>query len=86
MYGDTSEVILSNSAEQVLSERDMLEKVQTLTQMMREHQAAVVRLGRQRRRVIRMMREVKIPYKSIAYACGVTDQAVFADLRKHKDD
>lgn len=81
-----SDVVLSSPAEAELSEQEMLDKVSMLTQMMREHQAAVVRLGRQRRRVIRLMREKKIPYKSIAFACGVTDQAVFADLRKHKDD
>jgi hypothetical protein len=81
-----SEVILSYPAEAELSEQEMLDKVSMLTQMMREHQQAVVRLGRQRRRVIRQMREKKIPYKSIAYACGVTDQAVFADLRKHPED
>jgi hypothetical protein len=73
-------------SEQELSEEELLQKAQTLTQMMREHQAAVVRLGRQRRKVIRTMRETKIPYKSIAFACGVTDQAVFADLRKHPED
>jgi hypothetical protein len=79
-------VNIVSAGEQELSAQEMLEKVQTLTQMMREHQQAVVRLGRQRRRVIRQMREQKIPYKSIAFACGVTDQAVFADLRKHPDE
>ena len=81
-----SDVILTMADVSELSEQEMLDKSSMLTQMMREHQAAVVRLGRQRRRVIREMRKHKIPYKSIAFACGVTDQAVFADLRKHPEE
>lgn len=71
-------------AEQV--EESDLEKVKMLTTMMREHQHAVVRLGNQRRTVIRRLRELRIPYRVIADACGVTDQALFADLRKHPEE
>lgn len=81
-----NDVILTVADVEELSGQEMLDKAAMLTQMMREHQSAVVRLGRQRRRVIREMRKNKIPYKSIAFACGVTDQAVFADLRKHPED
>lgn len=62
-----------------------LEKVKMLTTMMREHQQAVIRLGNQRRSVIRRLREMRTPYRVIADACGVTDQALFADLRKHPE-
>lgn len=66
-------------------EESDLEKVKVLTAMMREHQNAVVRLGSQRRTVIRRLRKSRIPYRVIADACGVTDQALFADLRKHPE-
>lgn len=62
-----------------------LDKVKILTSMMREHQSAVVRLGNQRRSVIRRLRKSRVPYRVIAEACGVTDQALFADLRKHPE-
>jgi hypothetical protein len=66
------------------SEAD-LERAKTLTEMMREHQQAVSRIGVQRRTVIRRLRSAMIPYKRIAEACNVTDQALFADLRKHPE-
>lgn len=61
----------------------MLNDAETLTRMMRQHQGAVQRIGENRRQVIRDLREEKVPYRTIAAACGVTDQALFADLRKH---
>tara|TARA_R110000868_G_scaffold192550_2_gene437109 strand:- start:356 stop:616 length:261 start_codon:yes stop_codon:yes gene_type:complete len=67
-------------------ETDDLEKCRLLTQMMREHQQSVIRLGKQRRSVIRRLREKRVPYRLIADSCGVTDQALFADLRKHPED
>lgn len=69
-----------------MNENEMLEQVRLLTQMMREHQNAVVRLGKKRRRIVRKLRERRVPYKEIADVMGVTDQAVFADLRKHRDE
>ena len=54
--------------------------------MMREHQQSVIRLGKQRRKVVRRLRNLRVPYRTIADACGVTDQALFADLRKHPED
>ena len=78
-------VLVAPGAE-VVNEDEALDKVRLLTQMMREHQQAVVRLGKQRRKMIRKLREKRVPYKDIADACGVTDQAVFADLRKHPNE
>jgi hypothetical protein len=63
-----------------------LEKCRQLTQMMREHQQSVIRLGKMRRKVVRRLRNLRVPYRTIADACGVTDQALFADLRKHPED
>ena len=62
-----------------------LEKARMLTEMMREHQSAVVRIGIQRRTVIRRLRANHVPYKRIAEVCNVTYQALFADLRKHPE-
>jgi hypothetical protein len=62
-----------------------LDTAKTLTEMMREHQQAVASIGTQRRQVIRRLRANLVPYKFIAEKCGVTDQALFADLRKHPD-
>lgn len=67
-------------------EADDLEKVRLLTSMMREHQQSVVRLGKMRREAIRRLRSRRVPYRTIADACGVTDQALFADLRKHPEN
>jgi hypothetical protein len=67
------------------TEADDLEKCRLLTQMMREHQQSVIRLGKQRRKVVRKLRENRVPYRLIADSCGVTDQALFADLRKHPE-
>lgn len=67
------------------TEENDLDKVKMLTSMMREHQSAVVRIGNQRRAVIRRLRKARTPYRVIADACGVTDQALFADLRKHPE-
>lgn len=61
----------------------LLDTAASLTQMMRQHQDAVRRVGERRREVIRSLRERDVPYRVIASACGVTDQALFADLRKH---
>lgn len=65
---------------------DELKKVKLLTQMMREHQNSVVRLGQQRRAIVRRLRNKRVPYRQIADWCGVTDQALFADLRKHPEE
>jgi DNA-directed RNA polymerase specialized sigma24 family protein len=78
-------VVIATGDDEV-TEQEMLDKVRLLTQMLREHQSAVVRLGKQRRRIIRKLRERRVPYRDIAEVCGVTDQAIFADLRKHPED
>jgi hypothetical protein len=62
-----------------------LDTAKSLTEMMREHQQAVASIGVQRRGIIRRLRVHSVPYKQIAEACSVTDQALFADLRKHPD-
>lgn len=86
MEATSNGVVVLDTGDDDVNENEMLERVRLLTQMMREHQSAVVRLGKQRRRIVRKLRERRVPYKDIADVMGVTDQAVFADLRKHPDD
>lgn len=73
---------LETNREQVVAE--LLDQARMLSTMMREHQSAVVRLNNQRRKKILQLRELGVPYRLIAEECGITDQAVFADLRKHR--
>lgn len=61
----------------------LLQTASTLTQMMRQHQDAVRQVGVRRRQAIRDLRDLKVPYRVIADTCQVTDQALYADLRKH---
>lgn len=86
MDANTSGVVVLATGDEDVNEDEMMDRVRLLTQMMREHQSAVVRLGKQRRRLVRKLRERRVPYKDIADVMGVTDQAVFADLRKHPND
>ena len=81
---DMGEVLIQNLDTDAVEEE--LKKVKLLTQMMREHQNSVVRLGQQRRTIVRRLRNRRVPYRQIADWCGVTDQALFADLRKHPED
>lgn len=64
---------------------EMLQIVAELTETMRQHQQAVSALGTVRRGWIRKLRAAKTPYRVIAQSCRVTDQALFADLRKHPE-
>lgn len=77
-------VVGSEDGPIIPSTEDELYRAALLTNMMRQHQESVIRLGGQRRQVIKNLRAKKVPYRTIADACGVTDQALFADLRKHK--
>ncbi len=62
---------------------ESLHAVDVLTSMIRQHQSAIVRLGKERRRFIRRLREQNVPYREISSRMGVSEQALFADLRKH---
>lgn len=65
------------------SDDALLNTVQSLTALMREHQALLSELGKRRRVVIRALRERKVPYRLIASVGGISEQAIYADLRKH---
>lgn len=64
-------------------ESDLLRQCGLLTEQMRDHQQAITLLNAQRRRVVRSLRVLRVPYRKIAHAAGVSDQALYADLRKH---
>lgn len=67
-------------------EEDLLRQVGLLTGQMRDHQEAIKDLNTQRRRVVRQLRELRVPYRRIAQHAGVSDQALYADLRKHPEE
>ena len=58
-----------------------LEQVRLLTKLMREHEQQVVRLGKQRRRLMRGLKGRKVPYRLLAESTNTTEQAVYKDLR-----
>lgn len=58
-----------------------LDEVRLMTQMIREHQAAIVALGRKRRTRVMRLREKKVTYHAIAEAMGTSDQAVYKVIR-----
>mgnify|MGYP003344793373 CR=1 FL=1 len=67
------------------SEEDLLRQVGWLTTQMRDHQESIKDLNSQRRRVVRALRTKRVPYRKIAQHAGVSDQALYADLRKHPE-
>ena len=62
---------------------EKLTEAGSLSEMMRANASAVVSLNDRRRKVIRELRRLGVTYRVIAAACGVTDQALFADRRKN---
>lgn len=67
------------------NEDDLLRQCGLLTEQMRDHQLAISMLNDQRRRIVRQLRRFRVPYRRIANSAGVSDQALYADLRKHPE-
>lgn len=59
-----------------------LDEVRLITQMIREHQRAIERLGEKRRRKILTLRTHRITYREIAEAMGTTEQNVYKIIRE----
>lgn len=67
---------------------DGLEEVKLLTNAIREHQEAILRLGKRRKKVVLALRyqygerdaDTRVTYKAIAEAMGTTDQSVYKIL------
>jgi hypothetical protein len=68
-------------AETKIATETELVQISELTKQMRLHEAAVVDLGKQRRVILRDLREQNIPYRLLAEAMGTSEQAVYKDLR-----
>lgn len=66
--------------------QSMLDSLTEMTSEMRVCQDRIRELGQQRRVVVRALTADRVPYKRIAASMGVTDQAIYADLRKHKNE
>jgi DUF1009 family protein len=58
-----------------------LGQIADLTKQMRQHESEVVVIGKQRRNVLRSLRNQNVPYRVLAEAMGTSEQAVYKDLR-----
>ena len=83
MNVNQSAVVAQEPAIKESSDEDLLALAERLTGMMREHQQAVARLSTRRREVMACLKsDRQVSVSSIAKRIGVSDQAVFQDLRK----
>jgi len=85
----TLDKILTTPPEVTLnSADDGLEEVRLITQSIREHQEAILKLGKRRKKVVLALRyqygernaDKRVTYKAIAEAMGTTDQSVYKIL------
>lgn len=60
-----------------------LAEVGSFSEMMRANASAVESICTRRRKIVRDLLRLGVTYRVIADACGVTDQGLYADLRKH---
>lgn len=65
---------------------ELMDQAARLTELMREHQSAVHRLSKRRRKVYQELKDGGRPVAAIAKHVGVSDQAVFHELRKIEAD
>lgn len=65
---------------------DDLQQVSMLTDEMRRLQLMIKLKGQQRRELLRRLRDNKVTFARIATAMRVSEQAVYADLRKDKNE
>ncbi len=86
---ETLDKILTTPPEITLeSADDGLEEVRLITKSMREHQEAILNLGKRRKKVVLALRyqygernsDKRVTYKAIAEAMGTTDQSVYKIL------
>lgn len=73
----------NDSTETGMDKRDQqgLEDVRVMTQMMREHAAAIARISKKRRAKVLKLREHRVTYREIAEAMGTTEQSVYKIIR-----
>lgn len=66
-------------------DRNDLLAVRSLTIQMRRHEQEVVDAAKQRRRLLRSMRNRRVPFRILAEATGTTEQAIYKDIRWGKE-
>lgn len=76
-----------NTAEAVTPDVDKrdenaLDEIKLITQMIREHQRNIERLGAKRKNTILKLRKHRITYREIAEAMGTTEQNVYKIIRE----
>ena len=63
-------------------DENSLDEVKLITQMIREHQKSIEKLGLKRRAKILNLRKHRITYREIAEAMGTTEQNVYKIIRE----
>lgn len=63
------------------SYEDDLRRVRALTRQMREAERRVAAAGQERRLLLRDLRARHVPFRILAAATGLTEQAIYKDLR-----
>ena len=58
-----------------------LESAAILTQIMRDLEVAIIDAGKTRRKHLRNLRERGVPFRVIAESTGLTQHAIYKDLR-----
>lgn len=64
---------------------DELTELTSMTKMMRSHQEHIASLGQKRLRVIKELREQGVPVRRMAEAMDVSEQQVFALLKRDRE-
>jgi DNA-directed RNA polymerase specialized sigma24 family protein len=63
-------------------DENALDEIRLITQMIREHQKNIERLGVKRKSTILKLRKHRITYREIAEAMGTTEQNVYKIIRE----
>lgn len=63
-----------------------LKQVRHLTKVMRTAEQKIVSTGKERRTLLRRLRDRNVPFRILAEAAGLTEQAIYKDLRWGKSD
>ncbi len=70
-----------------VTEEDRIDlvRVREYTVQMRTSEQQVIDVAKQRRRLLRSLRERNVPFRVLAEATGTTEQAIYKDIRWGKD-
>lgn len=67
--------------EQNTETKQDLDRLTNLTMKMREHERQVAIHGKERRAILRKLRNQKVPFRTLAKYTGTSEQAIYKDVR-----